>query len=153
MFEFRKICDDPEGLTKYTLNSPIYTSVKKFKFIVLPGNFPNNVKPLIRARGNWEEMTDEDDAIEYANFIWRPTNYNRAGYAKINARNEFNDFPLVFNHFEFINCISTKTGLVETLTKYYESNTEAKSIGYTVFDTTPTTFIADDDNKHSKLQK
>ena len=98
-------------------------------------------------------MTDEDDAIEQANLIWRPTNYSSAGYAKIDARKKFNDFPLVFNHFQFIKWISTKTGLIETLTKYYENNEEAKAVGYTVFDTTPTTFIADDDNKYNKLQK
>ena len=47
-------------------------------------------------------MSDEEDAIEQANFIWRPTNYSAAGYAKIDARKKYNDFPLVFNHFEFI---------------------------------------------------
>jgi hypothetical protein len=72
----------------------------KFKYLVLPGNFPNHIRQQIKARGNWEEVDNESDAIEYAHFIWRPTNYLKPGYSKFDARKQFNDFPLVFNHFE-----------------------------------------------------
>jgi len=53
------------------------------------------------------------------------------------------------NHFENNRGICTKTGLIRSLQHYYNSNQEAKNAQYTVFDTTPTTFVisrvSDDD--------
>lgn len=47
----------------------------------------------------------------------------------------------MFNHFEVIKGICQKTGLIRSLEAYYEENPLAKKAGYTVFDTTPTTFV------------
>ena len=49
--------------------------------------------------------------------------------------------PLFFNHYEQINGICTKTDLIKTLQKYYESLEAAVAANYTVFDSTPTSFI------------
>ena len=153
MIGSRQIWDDPEHLTEYKLESPQSCKLRNFRYIVLPGNFPDHIRQQIRNRGNWQELEDEDEAIESAHFVWRPVNYTRQGYSKINARKEFNEYPLVFNHFEHIKWISTKTGLIDTLKEYYENNPEAAKIGYEVFDTTPTTFIADPNDKSWKLIK
>ena len=48
---------------------------------------------------------------------------------------------LVFNHFEFIRGICTKTGLIRSLDTYYKNNFDFRLHNYTVFDTTPTTFL------------
>ena len=42
---------------------------------------------------------------------------------------------------EKIRGISTKTGLVDSLKTYYEKHVHSSKLGYTVFDSTPTTFI------------
>ena len=49
--------------------------------------------------------------------------------------------PFFLNHFESTRGITTKTGLIRTLQNYYANHEAAKEAGYTVFDTTPTTFI------------
>jgi len=47
----------------------------------------------------------------------------------------------VFNHFEVIRGICTKTNLITSLRAYYEGLDAAKAAGYTLFDSTPTTFV------------
>ena len=57
--------------------------------------------------------------------------------------------PIFFNHFENTRGITTKTGLIRSLQLYYSNSEAAKLAGYSVFDTTPTTYIvskvSDDD--------
>ena len=48
---------------------------------------------------------------------------------------------LVYNHFEVLKSIGSKSGLIRSLTQYYYTNSMAKLHNYTVFDTTPTTFL------------
>ena len=47
----------------------------------------------------------------------------------------------LFNHFEVINGICTKTNLITSLRAYYDSCEAAKASGYNIFDSTPTTFV------------
>lgn len=98
-------------------------------------------------------MDDENEAIEKAHFMWRPCNYGLMGFDKLTKRKKNCDYPLVFNHFEYIRCICTKTGLIRSLTKYYENNPDAIAAKYSVFHSTPTTFISDGPNKNIHLQK
>jgi hypothetical protein len=55
--------------------------------------------------------------------------------------------PLIFNHFEVLRGICTKSGLIRSLKSYYDWNKEAKAAGYSVFETTPTTFLVSLANK------
>ena len=48
---------------------------------------------------------------------------------------------LVVNHLEGHREITTKTGLVRSLKFYYKDNTSFIDNNYTVFDTTPTSFV------------
>ena len=148
----RTLDEDPEGLTEYTL-PPAKFPVDDFKFIVLSGNYPSTPRNMMNARSNWKELEDEDEAIETAHMMWRPVNYGISGYEKINKRRKNSKFPLIFNHFESIRCISTKTGLIRTLKKYYGFNQDAIDAKYTVFHTTPTTFLVDDTLSSTNLQK
>lgn len=51
--------------------------------------------------------------------------------------------PTIYNHFEYLKGLCTKSGLIRSLTEYYDLNREARAAKYTVFDTTPTTFLID----------
>jgi len=94
----------------------------------------------LEARGNWKQIP-EDEAIEHADFYWRPINLGFEGYHKIDKRMTVNSSPFIFNHFEVIHGICTKTNLIKSLRNYYENNEEAKLSGYSLFDSTPTTYI------------
>jgi hypothetical protein len=120
---------------------------------VLTGNYPQTIREMLKARGNWTEVEDEVEAIDSSHFMWRPCNYGSSGFEKISKRIKSNKHPFIFNHFEYIRCICTKTGLIRSLTKYYDENAQAKNKGYSVFDTTPTTFISDENIKSTHLQR
>lgn len=91
----------------------------------MAGNYPKTLINAIRARGNWSEVND-DDAIDMAHFLFRPVNFGPSGYNKLNIRNEFMDEMLVFNHFEVLRDICTKSGLIRSLEYYYKSNKDAR---------------------------
>jgi len=57
--------------------------------------------------------------------------------------------PFIFNHFENLKGLVTKTGLIRSLKTYYKDNQSAFAAKYSVFDTTPTTFlIANNQDDH-----
>lgn len=148
----RKLEDDPEGLTSFTLPEPLYPP-EDYKFIVLSGNYPQTVREMLNIRMNWKEIEDENEAIETAHFMWRPCNYGSLGFEKLTKRKRNCAYPLVYNHFEYIRWIWTKTGLVRSLAKYYSNNREATRHRYSVFHTTPTTFIVDETTNNTNTQK
>jgi len=84
---------------------------------------------------------EEDQAIETTDFFWRQVNLGFSGYDKVDKRLTTNTKPFVFNHFEVIRGICTKTNLIKSLKSYYEGLEAAKAAHYTLFDTTPTTFV------------
>ncbi len=48
---------------------------------------------------------------------------------------------MIFNHFEVLRGICTKSGLIKSLRTYYEQHPEAIASNYSVFDSTPTSFV------------
>jgi hypothetical protein len=65
-----------------------------------------------------------------------------SGYDKLDKRiKNHKDQPFIFNHFEVIRGITTKTNLVKSLKAYYENNEAARLCNYSVFDTHPTAFV------------
>ena len=101
-------------------------------------------------RGNWKEAK-EDECIEKCNILWRPFNYPSETYKRIDRRLIRNIQPFVYNHFEVLKGLTTKSGLIRSLKQYYFNNELASKIasiviflgaaGYSVFDSTPTTFL------------
>jgi len=91
----------------------------------MAGNYPKTLINVMQARGNWQEISD-DDAINNANFIFRPVNFGPSGYHKLNSRYDYMDDLLVFNHFEVLRDICTKSGLIRSLEYYYKSHKEAR---------------------------
>lgn len=67
-------------------------------------------------------------------------NFGYEGYDKIDKRVYKLNKPIHFNHFEVIRGICTKTNLIKSLKKYYDSCDGAKQSNYSLFDTTPTTY-------------
>jgi hypothetical protein len=110
-----------------------------YTFAVGKGNFPNHIILALENRGNWKRVSEEE-AIEQADFYWRQVNLLADGYNQINKRLVSKPL-LIFNHFEVIHGICTKTNLIKSLRAYYQRNESAKACGYSLFDTTPTTFV------------
>lgn len=104
------------------------------------GNYPATLRKVMQDRKNWTEVQPED-AIDNCNFLFRPVNFGYSGYEKMNNRLRDGGDLFVFNHFEVLKGICTKSGLIRSLRSYYENSKEARAAGYTVFDTTPTTFL------------
>jgi Tubulin-tyrosine ligase family len=63
------------------------------------------------------------------------------GYDKVDKRLTASSKPFIFNHFEVIRGICTKTNLIKSLRSYYEESPLAREAKYSLFDTTPTTFV------------
>lgn len=93
----------------------------------------------MQARGNWKQIPEEE-AVESADFYWRPVNFGFEGYHRIDKRLAQKP-QFIFNHFEVLHGICTKTNLIKSLRAYYEGNEHAKKEGYNLFDTTPTTYV------------
>ena len=80
-------------------------------------------------------------------------------YAKFDKVNALRQPPnhLILNHLENIKGISTKTGLVKSLKRYYKKNARAVDAGYGIFHSTPTTFIilagCEDNEYYAFLQR
>ena len=124
---------------------------KSHTFACGKGNYPNHVIRALKARGNWSQIPEEQ-AIDNSHFYWRQTNLNFQAYHEVDNRIKTSTKELFLNHFENTRGITTKTGLITSLQKYYLTIEAAVRACYTGFDTTPTTFIisrvTEDDEMH-----
>lgn len=67
----------------------------------------------------------DSDYVDRCNFIWRPVNYpDRETQRRIDRRliRQSPMQALVYNHFEQLRQIATKSGLVKSLKQYYYTN-------------------------------
>ena len=124
----------------------------EYCFAVGKGNYPNQIVRQLESRGCWKQIS-EDEAIQQADFYWRPINFESKGYTALNARLKAKpDQFFVFNHFEKLNGICTKTNLIHSLRNYYEQHEEAKQQNYSVFESTPTTFVVQEESSSEMMQ-
>jgi hypothetical protein len=91
---------------------------------VFPGNYPQYIRDALDAREGpnveWIEVDPSVDSISICDLVWKPFNFLKNGFDMIDKRKEENPRkPLVYNHFEHISILSTKTGLLKTLREYY----------------------------------
>ena len=63
------------------------------------------------------------------------------GFDLLDKRREEVRRMLVYNHYENISVISSKTGLLKSLRDYYSLNKAALDQGYNVYDTIPLAYI------------
>jgi|JI9StandDraft_2_1071091.scaffolds.fasta_scaffold106834_1 hypothetical protein len=129
-----------------------FDSSETFKFCAVSGNYPQSIKNALFARGNWEEFSNADEAVDEVNFLWRPVNFSYNGYDKIEQRTRRTPIPFIFNHFENLKGLTTKTGLIRSLKAYYKENKAAVIAKYGVFDTTPTTFLIANNQDDHEIQ-
>jgi hypothetical protein len=90
-------------------------------FWVYGGNYPETVVEGLLRRGNWQQGREEDN-IEKCNFLWKPFNYAQDGYKRIDKRLVRNNQAFVYNHFEQLKGMVTKSGLIRSLKQYYFNN-------------------------------
>ena len=110
----------------------------EFTFAVGKGNYPDHIAKALSDRGNWRQIA-EDQACEVADFYWRQITFGTSNYHLMDKRRIPIKPLLIFNHFEAVHTICTKTLLIKNLKTYYEQNRETGP--YSVFDSTPTTFL------------
>jgi len=85
------------------------------------------------------------------NLVWKPTNFNYKMYCAVDSalhksyqlydKQKRIDREMVINHLEGHRQITTKPGLVRSLKFYYKDTVPFVDAGYTVFDSTPTSFV------------
>ena len=92
-------------------------------------------------------------------FIWKPFNFTKSvsisknifirisskilfqGFELFDKRNQDAKRPIIYNHYENISVLSTKTGLLKSLRDYYSLNKQAIDSNYRVHDTHPQAYI------------
>ena len=148
MVEFEQSLQSPKSnllssrsrATNKDRDEPSSGATGRFTFAVTEGNFPCHVIENLKKRGNWSQV-DKESAIQVADFFWKQINFNFKQYDELDERLDASARPFMFNHLEVNRGICTKTMLIKSLTTYYENLETAVNAKYTVFDTTPTTFV------------
>jgi len=79
-----------------------------YSYAVSKGNFPCHLIECLKQRGNWTQVPEED-CVDTVDFYWRQVNLGFAGYDKVDKRLSIKSTPFIFNHFEVIRGITTKT--------------------------------------------
>ena len=100
------------------------TIYRSYFYYVYGGNYPETVIKQLAARGNWVQCR-ETESIEKCHFLWRPVNYNIDGYKRMDRRFQTKGQVLIYNHFEVLKGLTTKTGLIRSLKQYYYSSDSA----------------------------
>ena len=98
---------------------------KKLLFYVHGGNYPETVSEALITRGNWQQYPQETECVEKCHFVWKPFNYNADGYKRIDKRVTVKHAPFIYNHFEVLKGLVTKSGLIRSLKQYYYNNDSA----------------------------
>ncbi len=93
-------------------------NLKTKLFYVYGGNYPETVVKALEDRGIWKEAKEED-CIEKCHFVWRPFNYSSEYYKRIDKRMAIKQIPFIYNHFEVLKGLVTKSGLIRSLKSYY----------------------------------
>jgi len=94
------------------------------------GNYPETVANGLALRGNWVEAK-EADCIEKCHFLWRPFNYPAETQKRLEKRatqRKSSNGPLVYNHFEVLKGLTTKSGLIRSLKQYYRVTEAARKV-------------------------
>lgn len=100
---------------------PNVTVEKPYLFYVYGGNYPETVINALHSRKNWVQCK-ELESIERAHFLWRPFNYSGEFYKRIDKRGASKQSPFVYNHFEVLKGLVTKSGLIRSLKQFYFNN-------------------------------
>ena len=108
-------------------------------FSVYAGNFPKVVRDALALRLDadgepiWAETEPITDNIPGIDLVWKPVGFMRQhGFDMMGKRCALLPRrPFAYCHFENIQVLSTKSGLVRTLREYYKNNQAFRRAGYT----------------------
>lgn len=118
-------------------------------FSVYLGNFPNVIREALALRRFpddapiWKEVKPETDNIPSMDMVWKPVGFVRTnGYDMMMKRCVMKpERPLVYCHFENIQILSTKPGLIKTLKEYYGKTEKFKKVGFQYTHTMALSFL------------
>jgi len=110
------------------------------------------VTDALKRRGNWIAVPKEEECVEKCHFVFRPFNYSADQYKRIDRRIVRSAHPFVYNHFEYVRCLTTKSGLVRSLKQYYFNSNAARAANYSAFSTLPTTFLLSSGQKDAEMK-
>lgn len=69
----------------------------------------------------WFEVPPVTENIMGIDLVWKPVGFAKSqGFDIMTKRCQYVDRPFAYCHYEGIQCLSTKTGLLKTLRLYYE---------------------------------
>jgi hypothetical protein len=113
------------------------------------GNFPQVVRDALALRVDserepiWKEVVPKTENIGSMDLVWKPVNFIRAQGFDLMTRRCLSqpERPFAYSHYENIQAISTKPGLIRSLTEYYSRTPMFKQVGYTLQHSMATSFI------------
>lgn len=142
--EFEEFSSKLHPISLTSVTSPLTKYQIMYKFCVHPGNNPESVKEALIRRGNFEEVSNnQQENFEEIHFIWRPTQFPSRMQNKIRSINSIRKNPVIINHIDSFQTILNKQGLYLNLRTYYMTNNDALLGKYKIEDSVPTTFIID----------
>jgi hypothetical protein len=115
--------------------------------LLFPGNHPEVVKDVLFRRKVFQDQIDPS-ILTNTFFIWSPIDFSKKFYQLIDSENASRtEKPhIVINHIHSLNGITVKSQLIKSLKKFYGIYPLSVDSKYSVFHTTPTTFIISEDN-------
>ena len=100
----------------------------------------------LRVDGEGRELFVEEEAktenIGGYDLVWKPVNFVRSNaFDFMKERVTSSDKPFAYSHFDNIGCLSTKPGLIKTLTTYYSRTPQFRRAQYSVWHSMAPSFI------------
>ncbi|KAL4469542.1 hypothetical protein ABPG74_004795 [Tetrahymena malaccensis] len=170
--------NNPNNIIEYVRSKKIQKEEKNQKFLIFNGNGSHFIRSELLKRQNWDEIKstqDEKRSIKNSDFIWSSQNFHYKIFSIIEDLELEQQQKLLINHFETNKSMCTKNGLIKSLRNYYQHNLQSSNqfillsifihimylseslkigqVGYSVFHTTPTTFIVKQGFEDIEFQK
>ncbi|EAR88446.3 tubulin-tyrosine ligase family protein (macronuclear) [Tetrahymena thermophila SB210] len=167
--------NNANNIVEYIRSKKIQKEEKNFKFLIFNGNGSHFIRSDLLKRQNWDEVInlrhliliifiiniiiqikstqDEKRSIKNSDFIWSSQNFHYKIFSIIEDLELEQQQRLLVNHFENTKFMCTKNGLIKSLRNYYQHNLQSSQVGYSVFHTTPTTFIVKQGFEDIEFQK
>ncbi|KAL4488030.1 hypothetical protein ABPG72_009368 [Tetrahymena utriculariae] len=148
--------NNANNIMEYVRSKKIQKEEKNFRFLIFNGNGSHFIRSDLLKRQNWDEiksMQDEKRSIKNSDFIWSSQNFHYKIFSIIEDLEPEQQQKLLVNHFETNKYMCTKNGLIKSLRNYYQHNLQSSQVGYSVFHTTPTTFIVKQGFEDIEFQK
>ncbi|CDW84366.1 tubulin-tyrosine ligase family protein [Stylonychia lemnae] len=129
------------------------------KYTIYPGNHGQEIRNILLENKNFEEIpyTQEEKCMKECNLVWKPIDLSFKAQTMWDQMNKQlgPNVPRILNNLENMRNITTKTGLIRSLRRYYTDIQEQNpNMEVTqVFDIVPTTFIVSSQYKTTDMYR